>query len=217
MRRNSDYAKVSGSIDRTFREARTFGRAIFCLLQPLYSLPAWSWLQLLAWLQQHPSAEMGLRCFAALWICGNLFCHCNAAPFMPLLFFRFQCHHPKHEPVSCWSFMEHTGKRNEVAFVQVTQSCRVWNIQLSAEMCSWSVQGLILKCVSVGIHLLNVVWHEKLLVIAFGLAWWGWFSLRHLCFVFPAAKGVNSSLLGWLRLLRVFCSFHWFWLKTKNI
>lgn len=41
MRGDSDYAKVSGNIDRTFREARAFARAIFCLLHPLYFLPAW--------------------------------------------------------------------------------------------------------------------------------------------------------------------------------
>lgn len=29
-------------------------------------------------------------------------------------------------------------------------------------------------------------------------------------------KGVNSFLLGWLRLLSFFCLFHWFWLKNKN-
>lgn len=156
-----------------------------------------------------------LRCFAALLcVCRNLFCPCNAAPFLPLLFISFD-HHPEHEPAPCQSFMEHTGERNELAFVQlrwpraahVGHSAQCWNVLL----------GLSLKCFSVGIHFLHVVWHEKLLVVAFALAWWGWCSLRPLCSAFPAVKGVNSSLLGWLRLLRGFCLFHWFWLKTKNI
>lgn len=39
------------------------------------------------------------------------------------------------------------------------------NAQLRAEMCSWSVQGLILKCVFVGSRLFNVVWHETFLYV----------------------------------------------------
>lgn len=73
-------------------------------------------------------------------------------------------------------------------------------------MCSQPVQGRILKCISVGIHLLNVVWDEKFLVIGFvrlvlpkGLLFYS---------VFPAGKRVNSSLLVCLRLLRFFCLFH---------
>lgn len=43
--------------------------------------------------------------------------------------------------------------------------------------------GLILKRLSVSIHLHNVVWNEKLLVIAFALALWGWLSSLLLCFL----------------------------------
>lgn len=69
----------------------------------------------MAWLQQHLSAEMGLRCFAALpWVWGNLFCLCTAAPFMPLLFIRFQCHQSQSPVRVLWNL-----QRNELAFAQV--------------------------------------------------------------------------------------------------
>lgn len=50
------------------------------------------------------------------------------------------------------------------------------------------MQGPILKCVSVGIHLLNVVWHEKHLCV--GLV--GLVFPKILVFSFPAVKGVKG-------------------------
>lgn len=80
-------------------------------------------------------------------------------------------------------------------------------------MCSWSAQGLILKCVSVGIHLLNVVWHEKLLVI-------GLVRLvlpKALVFCFSCCKRSELLSSGLAETVGGFLFISLVLLKTKNI